>query len=71
LRYTGNRFGAIMGFRLSTKNILGGVADYTTPVKNLFVGGQWAEISSGVPVAVVKSYNAACKLPITDLILVV
>lgn len=59
MRYTGNRFGAIMGFRPSTKNILGGVAGYTTPVKNLFVGGQWAEISGGVPVAVRAGMNSA------------
>ena len=59
LRYTGNKNGAIMGFRLSLKNIRNRIARYSTPVKNLFVGGQWAELGGGVPVAVRAGMNSA------------
>jgi phytoene dehydrogenase-like protein len=59
LRYTGNRNGAIMGFRPSFKNIRNRIAHYSTPVKNLFIGGQWAEFGGGVPVAVRAGMNSA------------
>jgi prolycopene isomerase len=59
LRYTGNRNGAIMGFRPSFHNIRSRIAHYVTPVKNLFVGGQWAELGGGVPVAVRAGMNSA------------
>jgi prolycopene isomerase len=59
LRYTGNRNGAIMGFRPSFRNIRNRVAHYSTPVKNLFIGGQWAELGGGVPVAVRAGMNSA------------
>jgi phytoene dehydrogenase-like protein len=59
LRYTGNRNGAIMGFRPSFRNIRNRIAHYSTPVKNLFIGGQWAELGGGVPVAVRAGMNSA------------
>jgi phytoene dehydrogenase-like protein len=59
LRYTGNRDGAIMGFRPNMRNIRNRVASYSTPVRNLFVGGQWAELGGGVPVAVRAGMNSA------------
>ncbi len=59
LRYTGNRNGAIMGFRPSFRNIRNRIAHYRTPVKNLFIGGQWAELGGGVPVAVRAGMNSA------------
>ena len=59
LRYTGNRNGAIMGFRPSFRNIRNNVAHYSTPVKNLFIGGQWAELGGGIPNAVKAGVNSA------------
>lgn len=58
-RYTGNRDGAIMGFRPSFRNIRNRIAHYSTPVKNLYVGGQWAELGGGLPVAVRAGMNSA------------
>ncbi|MCK5764428.1 MAG: NAD(P)/FAD-dependent oxidoreductase [Bacteroidales bacterium] len=59
LRYTGNRDGAIMGFRPNFRNIRKGVAHISTPVKNLFIGGQWAELGGGIPNAVKAGMNSA------------
>jgi len=57
-RYTGNRRGSIMGARPGKKNIRSGIAHYRTPIDGLFLGGQWAEIGGGVPVAVKAAANA-------------
>ena len=35
------------------------VATYRTPVKNLLMGGHWAELGGGVPIAVKAGANAA------------
>jgi phytoene dehydrogenase-like protein len=59
LRYTGNRNGAIMGFRPTYKNIKNKVAHISTPVSNLFIGGQWAALGGGVPIAVKAGVNSA------------
>ncbi len=59
LRYTGNHNGTIMGFRPNSKNIRSRIAHYHTPVKNLFVGGQWAELGGGIPNAVKAGVNSA------------
>ena len=59
LRYTGNRNGAIMGFRPSFRNIRNNVAHYSTPVENLFIGSQWAELGGGIPNAVKAGMNSA------------
>ncbi len=58
-RYTGNRDGTIMGTRMSFKNMLSGVSGYKTPVSNLYIGGQWAEYSGGVPTAMRAGANSA------------
>ena len=59
LRYTGNQNGAIMGFRPTGRNIRNRVCHYITPVKNLLIGGQWAELGGGVPGAVKAGLNSA------------
>jgi phytoene dehydrogenase-like protein len=58
-RYTGNRGGSIMGARATGKNIRRRVAHYRTPVKNIVLGGHWAEYGGGVPLAVRAGYNGA------------
>lgn len=58
-RFTGNRGGAIMGFRPTASNIRSRVAGYRTPVRNLFVGGQWAELGGGVPNTVKAATNSS------------
>lgn len=58
-RYTANLHGSIMGARPTTQNFRKGVASYFTPVKNLLVGGQWAECGGGVPLAVRAGVNSA------------
>jgi len=35
------------------------IAHYHTPVKNLLLGGHWAELGGGVPIAVKAGTNAA------------
>lgn len=59
LRYTGNRNGTMMGARPGKKNMQAKVAHYRTPVKNLLLGGQWAELGGGVPIALKAGFNAA------------
>jgi prolycopene isomerase len=58
-RWTGNRQGSIMGASPSPSNISAGLAHYATPVKNLLLGGMWAEYGGGVPVAVRAGVNSA------------
>lgn len=58
-RYTGNKLGTMMGVKPGRKNMQSKVAGYITPVKNLFVGGQWAELGGGVPIAAKAGTNAA------------
>ena len=58
-RYTGNRGGSIMAARPSRSNFRNKVAGYTTPVPNLFLASQWAELGGGVPIAVRAGCNAA------------
>jgi prolycopene isomerase len=59
LRYTGNREGSIMGTRMSFQNWLNGVSGYRSPIPNIYIGGQWAEWSGGVPTAVRAGANSA------------
>jgi phytoene dehydrogenase-like protein len=59
LRYTGNRNGTIMGARPGKENMQAGVAHYRTPIKNLLLGGHWAELGGGIPIAVKAGFNAA------------
>ncbi|MCH5600061.1 hypothetical protein [Niabella ginsengisoli] len=58
-RYTGNKNGTMMGAKPSRKNMKSRIAHYHTPVKNLLIGGQWAELGGGVPIAVKAGANAA------------
>ncbi len=58
-RYTGNKDGAIMGYRPTRSNMWAGLASRTTPVRNVLIGGQWAEIGGGLPAAVRAGANAA------------
>jgi prolycopene isomerase len=58
-RYTGNHRGSIMGSRPTRQNFRSGVASYHSPVKNLLIGGHWAENGGGVPVAVRAGVNSA------------
>lgn len=58
-RYTGNRDGSLMGARPGKANMQAGIAGHRTPVKNLWLGGHWAELGGGVPIAVKSGMNAA------------
>jgi phytoene dehydrogenase-like protein len=59
LRYTGNREGSIMGTRMSFRNWMNGVSGYRSPFPNIYIGGQWAEWSGGVPTAIRAGANSA------------
>lgn len=58
-RYTGNKGGTMMGARPGKKNMQSKVAHYRTPIKNLLLGGHWAELGGGVPIATKAGANAA------------
>lgn len=58
-RYTGNRDGSMMGARPGKENMQANIAHYKTPVKNLILGGHWAELGGGVPIAVRAAANSA------------
>ena len=58
-RYTGNTGGSMMGTKPNRPNMMNKVATYRTPVKNLLVGGHWAELGGGVPIAVKAGANSA------------
>lgn len=58
-RYTGNRNGTMMGAKPGRANMQNKIAHYQTPVKNLLLGGHWAELGGGIPIAVKAGTNAA------------
>lgn len=58
-RYSGNYRGTIMGQRLGKKNIQNNVASHFTQIENLLVGGQWAELGGGMPVATRSAMNTS------------
>jgi phytoene dehydrogenase-like protein len=58
-RYTGNKNGTMMGAKPGRENMQNKIAHYRTPVNNLFLGGHWAELGGGVPIAVKAGTNAA------------
>jgi len=58
-RYTGNRNGSMMGARPGRENMMAKIAHYKTPVKNLFLGGHWADLGGGVPLAVKSAANTS------------
>ncbi|MBZ4189389.1 phytoene desaturase family protein [Niabella beijingensis] len=58
-RYTGNKNGTMMGAKPGRLNIKNKIAHYQTPVKNVLLGGHWAELGGGIPIAVKAGSNAA------------
>ncbi|MDP4214475.1 MAG: NAD(P)/FAD-dependent oxidoreductase, partial [Bacteroidota bacterium] len=58
-RYTGNKNGTMMGARPGRKNMQNKISHYQTPVKNLILGGHWAELGGGVPIAAKAGANAS------------
>ena len=58
-RYTGNKNGTMMGAKPGRQNMQAKIAHYQTPVHNLLLGGHWAELGGGVPIAVKAGCNAA------------
>lgn len=58
-RYTGNKNGTMMGAKPGRKNMQNKIAHYQTPVKNLLLGGHWAELGGGVPIAAKAGTNAS------------
>ena len=58
-RYTGNKNGTMMGARPGRENMKNKVSHYRTPVKNLIIGGHWAELGGGVPLAAKAGANAS------------
>jgi prolycopene isomerase len=58
-RYTHNKNGTMMGTRPGRKNMELKVATYKTPIKNIFIGGHWAELGGGVPIAVKAAFNSS------------
>ncbi|MEP7143590.1 MAG: NAD(P)/FAD-dependent oxidoreductase [Ferruginibacter sp.] len=58
-RYTGNKNGTMMGAKPGRENMQNKIAHYQTPVKNLLLGGHWAELGGGVPIAVKAGSNAS------------
>jgi len=57
-RYTGNKNGTMMGARPGKENMQAKIAHHQTKVENLIIGGQWAELGGGVPIAVKSAVNA-------------
>lgn len=58
-RYSQNRGGTMMGTRPGKINMQNKIAHYRTPFKNVVIGGHWAELGGGVPIATKAAYNAA------------
>ena len=58
-RYTGNKNGTMMGAKPGRANMQNKIAHYRTPIKNLILGGHWAELGGGVPIAVKAGANCS------------
>ncbi len=58
-RYSHNREGSMMGTRPGKINMQNKVAHYRTPFPNVIIGGHWAELGGGVPIATKAAYNAS------------
>ena len=61
-RYTGNRAGTMMGAKPGKENMQAKIAHYRTPIKNLYLGGHWAELGGGIPIAVRAAVNSSLLL---------
>ncbi len=48
-----------MGASPGRKNMKNKISHYRTPVKNLIIGGHWAELGGGVPIAAKAGANAS------------
>ncbi len=48
-----------MGARPGRENMKNKISHYRTPVKNLLIGGHWAELGGGVPIAAKAGANAS------------
>ena len=59
LRYTGNKNGSMMGQKPGKENMQNKVASYTTPVKNLYQSGHWADLGGGVFIAMKSAVNTS------------
>ncbi len=57
-RYTGNKNGTMMGARPGKENMQAGIAHHQTPVKNLILGGHWADLGGGVPICAKAAINS-------------
>jgi prolycopene isomerase len=49
----------MMGARPGRENMKNKISHYRTPVKNLLIGGHWAELGGGVPIAAKAGANAS------------
>jgi prolycopene isomerase len=49
----------MMGARPGRKNMKNRISHYQTPVRNLILGGHWAELGGGVPIAAKAGANAS------------
>ncbi len=58
-RYTYNYKGSMMGQRPGKENMQNKVASHYTQIKNLLIGGQWAELGGGIPTAARSALNTA------------
>ncbi len=58
-RYSYNYRGTMMGQRPGKVNIQNKVASHFTEVQNLLIGGQWAELGGGIPIAARSAINTA------------
>ena len=58
-RYTGNKDGSMMGQKPGKGNMNAKVASYTTPVKNLYQSGHWADLGGGVFIAMKSAVNTS------------
>lgn len=58
-RYSQNKGGTMMGARPGKHNMQQKVAHYQTPIPNVVLGGQWAELGGGVPIATKAGFNAS------------
>jgi len=56
-RYTDNYRGTMMGQRPGKINMQNKVASHYTEVENLLIGGQWAELGGGIPIATRSAMN--------------
>ena len=48
-----------MGTRPGKINMQNKIAHYKTQYPNIIIGGQWAELGGGVPIATKAAYNAS------------